>query len=237
MRAEFAEFLSSTRHINAGDTQHVPSENEFDIPFSALSYLMKNDSQQRGKRLHEALRRNLLHCLDIFPLSLRMKQLFLPNRFASHRHTRKELLKCYNQLACSRIVLTVHESEGQELITSFRTPHQTSHRRVADIATCWIQFMRFQLLPQACLLLLAYLTTWVVGISDSSTSAYERATKFFGRHDSASGHTNNWAVLVCASRYWFNYRVRMTNAVCAFFETLRHSIWRMPLECNTHFMI
>lgn len=21
-------------------------------------------------------------------------------------------------------------------------------------------------------------------------------------------HTNNWAVLVCASRYWFNYRVR-----------------------------
>jgi len=20
-------------------------------------------------------------------------------------------------------------------------------------------------------------------------------------------HTNNWAVLVCASRYWFNYRV------------------------------
>jgi phosphatidylinositol glycan class K len=21
------------------------------------------------------------------------------------------------------------------------------------------------------------------------------------------GHTNNWAVLVCASRYWFNYRV------------------------------
>ena len=21
-----------------------------------------------------------------------------------------------------------------------------------------------------------------------------------------SGHTNNWAVLVCASRYWFNYR-------------------------------
>jgi glycosylphosphatidylinositol transamidase (GPIT) subunit GPI8 len=22
------------------------------------------------------------------------------------------------------------------------------------------------------------------------------------------GHTNNWAVLVCTSRYWFNYRVR-----------------------------
>jgi phosphatidylinositol glycan class K len=25
---------------------------------------------------------------------------------------------------------------------------------------------------------------------------------------SESSHTNNWAVLVCASRYWFNYRVR-----------------------------
>ncbi len=24
-----------------------------------------------------------------------------------------------------------------------------------------------------------------------------------------STHTNNWAVLVCASKYWFNYRVRV----------------------------
>ncbi|CAO3598769.1 unnamed protein product [Absidia cylindrospora] len=23
---------------------------------------------------------------------------------------------------------------------------------------------------------------------------------------SQSGHTNNWAVLVCTSRFWFNYR-------------------------------
>lgn len=31
---------------------------------------------------------------------------------------------------------------------------------------------------------------------------------FFERHGgSASVHTNNWAVLVCSSRYWFNYRV------------------------------
>jgi phosphatidylinositol glycan class K len=27
-----------------------------------------------------------------------------------------------------------------------------------------------------------------------------------------SGHTNNWAVLVCASRYWFNYRVRQARS-------------------------
>lgn len=25
--------------------------------------------------------------------------------------------------------------------------------------------------------------------------------------DLGSRHTNNWAVLVCSSRYWFNYRV------------------------------
>jgi hypothetical protein len=28
---------------------------------------------------------------------------------------------------------------------------------------------------------------------------------------SESSHTNNWAVLVCASRYWFNYRVRIVG--------------------------
>lgn len=27
------------------------------------------------------------------------------------------------------------------------------------------------------------------------------------------GHTNNWAVLVCSSRYWFNYRVSLVGYV------------------------
>jgi phosphatidylinositol glycan class K len=52
----------------------------------------------------------------------------------------------------------------------------------------------------------------VVGSLGSAASAGERAANFFGRHDSGSGHTNNWAVLVCASRYWFNYR-HMANAL------------------------
>jgi len=30
-----------------------------------------------------------------------------------------------------------------------------------------------------------------------------------------SSHTNNWAVLVCASRYWFNYRVRIVGPLPA----------------------
>ncbi|KAI0350818.1 hypothetical protein OH77DRAFT_1412400 [Trametes cingulata] len=39
---------------------------------------------------------------------------------------------------------------------------------------------------------------------------YEPVTDFFGRQ--GSSHTNNWAVLVCSSRYWFNYR-HMANAL------------------------
>jgi len=119
--------------------------------------------------------------------------------------------KRHDRFFYNRIALTVHESEGQRFDTGFRTPRHTSLRRAAE--TVYIVHthspMRFQLLPQGCLLLLACVTIWTVGASDSGTSSYERAANFFGRHDSASGHTNNWAVLVCASRYWFNYRVRI----------------------------
>lgn len=37
----------------------------------------------------------------------------------------------------------------------------------------------------------------------------EHVRNFFNKNGgSDSSHTNNWAVLVCSSRYWFNYRVR-----------------------------
>lgn len=38
-----------------------------------------------------------------------------------------------------------------------------------------------------------------------------------------SEHTNNWAVLVCTSRYWFNYR-HVANAL-----SLYHSIKRLGI--------
>ncbi|TFK46795.1 hypothetical protein OE88DRAFT_1720976 [Heliocybe sulcata] len=50
--------------------------------------------------------------------------------------------------------------------------------------------------------------------SDGATSQ-EAAQDFFSRHagpENGSNHTNNWAVLVCSSRYWFNYR-HMANAL------------------------
>ncbi|KAH9042664.1 peptidase C13 family-domain-containing protein [Lactarius pseudohatsudake] len=52
--------------------------------------------------------------------------------------------------------------------------------------------------------------------STNTDTAREAAVHhFFTRNDPAvpeSAHTNNWAVLVCASRYWFNYR-HMANAL------------------------
>ena len=59
---------------------------------------------------------------------------------------------------------------------------------------------------------------------------------FFNHNVSAgaseSSHTNNWAVLVCASRYWFNYRVRIVGSTAHIFHlNFRGSIWRMRWEC------
>ena len=58
---------------------------------------------------------------------------------------------------------------------------------------------------------------------------------FFNKNaaPSPSAHTNNWAVLVCASRYWFNYRVRHRHSfwcVTQPLETL--STWQMHSECT-----
>ncbi|KAM5545531.1 hypothetical protein V8D89_000569 [Ganoderma adspersum] len=51
------------------------------------------------------------------------------------------------------------------------------------------------------------LLLWLACIS---VALAEPVAEFFNRQ--GSSHTNNWAVLVCASRYWFNYR-HMANAL------------------------
>ena len=58
----------------------------------------------------------------------------------------------------------------------------------------------------------------------------EPVAQFFGRHGSA--HTNNWAVLVCASRYWFNYRVGFRPGCASSIADSSVSTWRMPWECE-----
>jgi len=52
-------------------------------------------------------------------------------------------------------------------------------------------------------------------ICESFPSHEQPVEKFF----SESGHTNNWAVLVCSSRFWFNYR-HVAN-VLSFYETVK----------------
>lgn len=47
-----------------------------------------------------------------------------------------------------------------------------------------------------------------------SASQAEEVQRFFGsdRSGDGDGHTNNWAVLICASKFWFNYR-HMANTL------------------------
>lgn len=40
-----------------------------------------------------------------------------------------------------------------------------------------------------------------------SAEQVDQVQRFFGNAGHTDGHTNNWAVLVCASKFWFNYRV------------------------------
>ncbi|PFH48957.1 hypothetical protein AMATHDRAFT_64140 [Amanita thiersii Skay4041] len=70
------------------------------------------------------------------------------------------------------------------------------------------------LLPSLLHLLLS-LFAWL-NLALCADTAQENAVRdFFNNNASPGGgsaHTNNWAVLVCASRYWFNYR-HMANAL------------------------
>uniref|UniRef100_A0AC35FLC3 GPI-anchor transamidase n=1 Tax=Panagrolaimus sp. PS1159 TaxID=55785 RepID=A0AC35FLC3_9BILA len=47
-----------------------------------------------------------------------------------------------------------------------------------------------------------FITNPAVAAAKPSSTNEEKIEEFFY----ASTHTNNWAVLVCTSRFWFNYR-------------------------------
>ncbi|KAF4618238.1 hypothetical protein D9613_011613 [Agrocybe pediades] len=51
---------------------------------------------------------------------------------------------------------------------------------------------------------------------------------------SGSTHTNNWAVLVCSSRYWFNYR-HMANALGMFVPSWRYRHFVTNLLCKPRY--
>ncbi|KZP33865.1 hypothetical protein FIBSPDRAFT_906727 [Athelia psychrophila] len=69
------------------------------------------------------------------------------------------------------------------------------------------------LLLRALTTFLLCIASWTFGASAIDVNEEERVRQFFsepssgdGANAGSSSHTNNWAVLVCASRYWFNYR-------------------------------
>ncbi|KZT13095.1 uncharacterized protein LAESUDRAFT_754109 [Laetiporus sulphureus 93-53] len=66
--------------------------------------------------------------------------------------------------------------------------------------------LRFRLLLFAALCIISWLRDTTADGLFPSDHASQPAK------DSGSAHTNNWAVLVCSSRYWFNYR-HMANAL------------------------
>ncbi|CDH53518.1 er membrane glycoprotein subunit of theglycosylphosphatidylinositol transamidase complex [Lichtheimia corymbifera JMRC:FSU:9682] len=54
----------------------------------------------------------------------------------------------------------------------------------------------------ACGFIISWLWLVLAACVNGQTTKEEQVEGFF----SQSGHTNNWAVLVCTSRFWFNYR-------------------------------
>ncbi|KZT66084.1 hypothetical protein DAEQUDRAFT_485395 [Daedalea quercina L-15889] len=62
-------------------------------------------------------------------------------------------------------------------------------------------------------LAIAFSVLCLTACTSTHSSQDAPVQQFFERHGgSGSAHTNNWAVLVCSSRYWFNYR-HMANAL------------------------
>lgn len=64
----------------------------------------------------------------------------------------------------------------------------------------------------------------------------DQVQQFFNANGAAGGsHTNNWAVLVCASKFWFNYRVS-SDTRHIYFPSLMglglRSTWPTHLACT-----
>jgi hypothetical protein len=94
--------------------------------------------------------------------------------------------------------------------------------------------MRLNIPPLAFILFLQFFS--IVHSAGTETAEEVAVNNFFYRNHNAtvSAHTNNWAVLVCASRYWFNYRVRSIDPHHMLFAhpKIADSIWRMHWECT-----
>lgn len=89
--------------------------------------------------------------------------------------------------------------------------------RIAYISYCrWCSsdlYLRFTSAMHFFLLRPLILFSLFYSFVTAQSQDQESAVHNFFQKDSGQGHTNNWAVLVCSSRYWFNYRVRVSSNV------------------------
>lgn len=77
------------------------------------------------------------------------------------------------------------------------------------------------------LTLFHHLLVLLATFATASSTQDDAARQFFARNGTSS-HTNNWAVLVCTSRYWFNYRV-CCHLLGSWLELMEaHSTWPTP---------
>jgi hypothetical protein len=123
---------------------------------------------------------------------MRMPGCSPPSRCGSRRCRQRALGVCQCSSSCQEmIVLTVHRCDSFEGRVDKESPFTVAPR-----------------------LMLVYFFAVLLCVSYSAAATgirqEETVRDFFRKNEapSVSGHTNNWAVLVCASRYWFNYRVR-----------------------------
>nr|CAB3264863.1 GPI-anchor transamidase [Phallusia mammillata] len=64
---------------------------------------------------------------------------------------------------------------------------------------------------------------YIISTSHASLAKNTKVTQEVNKHFSGSSHTNNWAVLVCTSRFWFNYR-HVANALSVYRSVKRLGI-------------
>lgn len=83
----------------------------------------------------------------------------------------------------------------------------------------------FQMLP-----LIMLLTVSAIVAIQQQTGLQRRVQSFFD----TPGHTNNWAILVCTSRFWFNYR-HVANVLSLYHSVKRLGIPDRLVPCVTFF--
>ena len=87
-------------------------------------------------------------------------------------------------------------------------------------------------------MLLSWLQGLVLGLlaffSSATALSHEveqHVSEFMASSATDGRHTNNWAVLVCSSRYWFNYRVSLYGSASLLLAKTR-SIWPTLSHCT-----